>query len=89
MRLRSILLGTVLTVGASLPLSAAPNKGFVAADANRDRVVSRSEACAGRTRTLCRNFDVIDANKDGVLTRAEVKAFRNAKRVAKGLPPKR
>jgi hypothetical protein len=29
-----------------------------------------------------------DVNKDGVVSRAEVKGFRNAKRVAKGVPPK-
>jgi hypothetical protein len=28
----------------------------------------------------------MDVNKDGVVTRAEIKAFRNAKRVARGMP---
>jgi hypothetical protein len=30
----------------------------------------------------------MDVNRDGVVTRAESKAFRNAKRVARGMPPK-
>lgn len=89
MNLRQALHATVLAICTALPAYAAPGKGIPAADVNRDGVVTRSEACAGKTRFLCRNFAAIDANNDGVLTRAEIKAFRNAKRVVKGLPPKR
>ncbi|MBL8311563.1 MAG: hypothetical protein JNL19_14165 [Burkholderiales bacterium] len=74
---------------ACAPSYAASGKGFASADANRDRVLTRAEACSGKARLLCRDFDAIDANRNGVLTRAELKAYRNAKRIAKGMPPKR
>jgi hypothetical protein len=68
---------------------AAPNRGtgsFARADVNKDRALTKQEACAGKTQRICKNFEAMDSNRDGVVTRAEVKAFRNAKRVAKGLP---
>ena len=68
--------------------TAAPGGKFGAADGNKDGALTKTEACAGKTRHICKNFDAIDANKDGAVTRAEVKAFRNAKRAAKGLPAK-
>lgn len=68
--------------------SAAPGGKFGAADGNKDGALSKAEACGGKTRHICKNFEVMDANKDGVVTRAEVRGFRNAKRMAKGLPPK-
>lgn len=77
----------VLFAVAAVPTSAAPNK-YTKSDINRDGALSRAEACAGRTRNICRNFDRIDVNRDGVVTRAEVKAFNNGKRMARGLPPK-
>ena len=85
--LNIIAAGLILAPWA--PIYAAATKGFASADTNRDRALTRAEACAGKTRTLCRNFDVIDVNRDGILTRAEVKAFRSKKRIAKGLPPAR
>ncbi len=66
--------------------SAAPGGKFGAADGNKDGALTKAEACAGKTRHICKNFERMDANKDGAVTRSEVKGFRNAKRVAKGLP---
>ena len=68
--------------------TAAPGGKFGAADGNKDGALTKGEACAGKTRHICKNFEAIDANKDGAVTRAEVKAFRNAKRAARGLPAK-
>ena len=68
--------------------TAAPGGKFGAADGNKDGALTRAEACAGKSRHICKNFEAIDLNKDGAVTRAEVKAFRNAKRAAKGLPAK-
>ena len=73
---------------ASLSLTAFAADNFKRADANRDRALTKAEACSGKTRHVCRNFEAIDVNRDGVVTRTEVRAFRNARRVAKGLPPK-
>jgi EF hand len=67
---------------------AAPSK-MAQADTNRDGALSRAEACAGRTPHICKNFDRYDANRDGAVTRAEIRAYNNARRAAKGLPPKR
>lgn len=73
---------------AATVASAAPGGKFGAADANKDGALSKAEACAGKTPHVCKNFESIDANKDGAVTRAEIKAFRNAKRAAKGIAPK-
>ena len=69
--------------------SAAPNRGagsFGGADANKDRALSKAEACTGKTPSVCKRFERMDVNRDGMVTRAEIKAFRNAKRVARGMP---
>ena len=84
---KAFTLAAVLTLAAGVA-TAAPGGKFGAADGNKDGALSKAEACAGKTRHICKNFAMMDANKDGVVTRAEVKAFRNAKRAAKGLPPK-
>ena len=68
--------------------SAAPGGKFGAADGNKDGALSKAEACAGKTRHVCKNFEAIDANKDAAVTRAEIKAFRNARRAPKRMPPK-
>ncbi|MEO7253652.1 MAG: EF-hand domain-containing protein [Casimicrobium sp.] len=80
-------LTAVLALVASIA-SAAPGGKFAAADSNRDGTLTKAEACIGKTRSVCKNFDAMDANKDGAVTRAEIKAYRNAKRVAQGMPPK-
>ncbi len=85
--IKTISIAALVGLAASMA-SAAPGGKFGAADGNKDGALSKAEACAGRTRHICKNFEMMDANKDGVVTRAEVKGFRNAKRVAKGLPPK-
>jgi EF hand len=85
---KSTLIAGLIGAVALLPMSfAAPSK-FTKSDVNRDGALTRAEACAGRTRSVCKNFDRIDVNRDGVVTRSEVKAFNNAKRVARGIPPK-
>jgi hypothetical protein len=87
-KINSALL-TALIVGATMSTAfAAAPKNFSNADTNRDRALSRGEACAGKTRGVCKNFDRIDVNRDGVVTRAEIRAFNNGKRAARGLPPK-
>jgi hypothetical protein len=74
---------------ASVALSAFAVPGAVkVADTNGDRALNRTEACAGRTSNVCRNFARIDVNRDGVVTRSEIRAFSNARRIARGLPPK-
>ncbi len=85
--IKTISIAALVALAASTA-SASPGGKFGAADGNKDGALSKAEACAGRTRHICKNFEMMDANKDGVVTRAEVKGFRNAKRVAKGLPPK-
>ena len=81
-----------ITIAAAVALAAtaasAAGGKFGAADGNKDGALTKAEACAGKTRHVCKNFEAIDANRDGAVTRAEVKAFRNAKRSAKGMPPK-
>jgi EF hand len=88
MKINKTLL-TALIVGACAANNAfaAPNK-FTKSDANRDGALSRAEACIGRTPSVCKNFDRIDVNRDGVVSRSEVRAFNNAKRARRGLPPK-
>ncbi len=81
-----LVVAAVMTVATAV--SAAPQRGFAGADVNKDRALSKAEACAGKTPTICKRFERMDVNKDGVVTRAEAKAFRNAKRVARGVPPK-
>ena len=83
---KTIAIAAVVALAATAA-SAAGGK-FGAADGNKDGVLTKAEACTGKTRHICKNFEAMDANKDGAVTRAEVKGFRNAKRVAKGLPPK-
>lgn len=84
---KTIAIAAVVALAAGVA-SAAPGGKFGSADSNKDGALSRAEACAGKTRHICKHFEVMDANKDGVVTRAEVKGFRNAKRATKGLPPK-
>ena len=84
---QSFTWAAVVTLAAGVA-TAAPVGKFGAADGNKDGALTRSEACAGKTRHVCKHFEAIDVSKDGTVTRAEIKAFRNAKRVAKGLPPK-
>ena len=84
---QSFTLAAVVSLAAGVA-TAAPVGKFGGADGNKDGALTRAEACAGKTRHVCKHFEAIDVNKDGAATRAEVKAFRNAKRVAKGLPPR-
>ena len=85
--LKGIVVAAIVTLVAGVA-TAAPGGKFGAADGNKDGALTKAEACAGKTRHVCKNFEAIDANKDGAVTRAEVKAFRNARRAAKGLPSK-
>lgn len=84
---KTLAIAAAVALAASIA-SAAPGGKFGAADGNKDGALTKAEACAGKTRHICRHFEAMDANKDGVVTRAEVKGFRNAKRAAKGLPVK-
>ncbi len=84
---KSIVVAAIVTLVAGVATAASGGK-FGAADGNKDGALTKAEACAGKTRHICKNFEAIDANRDGAVTRAEVKAFRNAKRIAKGLPAK-
>ncbi len=81
----ALVAGCLLAAGSA---SAAPKSKFTSADVNRDRALSRAEACAGKTRNVCKNFDRMDANRDGFVTRAEIRAYNNGKRVARGLSPR-
>jgi len=81
-------LAAIALIAVASSASAAPHRGFNGADVNKDRALSKAEACAGKTPTICKRFERMDLNKDGVVTRAEIKAFRNAKRVARGMPAK-
>ena len=83
--LRSLVLATSVALLATAA-SAAPNGKFAHADVNKDNALSQSEACAGKTPRICKSFAAIDANKDGAVTRGEIRAYKNAKRAAKGLP---
>ncbi len=85
--LKALSIAVVVALAASVA-SAAPGGKFGAADSNKDGALTKAEACAGKMRHVCKHFEAMDANKDGAVTRSEIKAFRNAKRVAKGLPPK-
>ena len=85
--LKSLLLATAVAVAATVA-AAAPNGKFANADVNKDKALTRAEACAGKTPRICKNFEAIDGNRDGAVTRAEIRAFKNAKRAAKGLPVK-
>jgi EF hand len=80
---KSLLLASAVAVVATAA-TAAPGGKFARADVNKDKVLTRAEACAGKTRQICKNFDAMDANRDGAVTRAEIRAFKNARRVAKG-----
>ena len=84
---KSLIVPVVIALAASVA-SAAPGGKFGAADSNKDGALTKAEACSGKMRHVCKNFEAMDANKDGTVTRAEIKAFRNAKRLAKGMPPK-
>jgi EF hand len=86
--IKTVMLALAISVAATAA-SAAANTGkgnFARADANKDGALTRAEACAGKTRHVCKHFDAMDANRDGAVTRAEVRAYKNAKRAAKGLP---
>jgi len=85
--LKSILIMLSVALAATA-VSAAPGGKFAAADSNKDRALTKAEACAGKTPRICKNFEAIDANKDGSVTRAEIRAFRHGKRLTKGAPPK-
>lgn len=85
--LKSLLLVTSLPLVAAVA-SAAPSGKFANADVNKDKALSQSEACAGKTPRICKNFAAIDANKDGLVTRGEIRAHKNARRAAQGLPTK-
>ena len=83
--LKSLVFATSVALVAAVA-SAAPSGKFANADVNKDKALSQSEACAGKTPRICKNFAAMDANKDGVVTRSEIRAHKNAKRAAKGLP---
>jgi len=85
--LKSILI-TISVALAATAASAVSVGKFAAADSNKDRALTKAEACAGKTPRICKNFEAIDANKDGTVTRAEIRAFRQGKRLSKGLPLK-
>lgn len=85
--IKSLLLAASVALIATAA-SAAPTGKFAVADANKDRALTKTEACAGKTPRICKKFEAIDANKDGAVTRAEVRAFRDVRRVSKGLPRK-
>ena len=85
--LKSLMFAAAIAMAATAA-SAAPSGSFASADANKDKALTKAEACAGKTPRICKNYEGIDANRDGVVTRAEVRAFQNAKRAAKGLPTK-
>ena len=83
------VLAAVALMAVATTASAAPNRGagsFGGADANKDRALSKAESCIGKTTAVCKRFECMDVHRDGVVTRAEIKAFRNAKRVARGMP---
>ena len=79
---------TVLVAMIATAATAAPTGKFAGADANKDKALTKVEACAGKTPRICKSFERIDANRDGSVTRAEIHAFRQAQRAAKGLPNK-
>lgn len=83
--LKSLWLAAAVALMATVA-TAAPSGKFTSADVNRDKALSQSEACAGKTPRICKNFAAMDVNKDGVVTRAEIRAHKNAKRAARGLP---
>ena len=66
--------------------SAASGSKFANADVNKDKALSQAEACAGKMPRICKNFAAIDTNKDGAVTRGEIRAYKKAKRAARGLP---
>ncbi len=74
----TIALAAAATLASTNAFSATTK--FSKSDSNRDGALTRTEACAGRTPSICKHFDRIDANRDGFVTRAEVKAYNNAKR---------
>lgn len=82
--IRSVMLAASVVLVASIA-SAVPAAKFAAADVNKDRGLTRAEACAGKTPRVCKKFDAMDRNRDGVVTRAEIRAFREIRRVTK--PP--
>ena len=79
---------TALVAMIATAAAAAPTGKFAGADANKDKALTKAEACAGKTPRICKSFERIDANRDGAVTRAEIHSFRQAKRAAKGLPTK-
>lgn len=85
---KSLLLGSAVALMATVPTvaTAAPSGKFASADVNKDNVLTQSEACAGKSRHICKNFAAIDANKDGAVTRSEMRAYKKAKRTGRGLP---
>jgi hypothetical protein len=75
--LHALAVATAMTLLFMLPpvAQAAKPAQFNRADIDRDRVITRIEACRGATPALCRHFDRIDLNGDRVLSRAEVRAW--------------
>lgn len=75
--LHAMAAATLTTVLLTLPAAAQASKPthFNRADIDRDRVITRIEACRGATPALCRHFDRIDLNGDRVLSRSEVRAW--------------
>ena len=84
---KTISMAAVIALAASVASAASGGK-LGTADGNKDGALTKAEACSGKTRHVCKNFEAMDVNKDGAVTRAEIKAFRNAKRVAKRMAPK-
>nr|WP_242102573.1 hypothetical protein [Lysobacter sp. M2-1] len=62
------------TQPSSRPDPAAVQERLVAADANQDGLISRSEADASLPR-IAKHFDRLDSNDDGQLSGAELKAI--------------
>lgn len=58
-------------------------RSFAQADSDRDGALTRAEACSGKTPRICKRFHLMDRNHDGVVTRAEIRAYQQAKRVAR------
>lgn len=74
-RLNALFVATATALSLSTAAVAAKPGNFNRADLDRDRVITRIEACRGATPALCRHFDRIDLNGDRVLSRAEVRAW--------------
>ena len=87
-----LLTSLVLALGVALlatPADSAPHDKFSHADFNKDKRLTRAEACAGRTPDFCRYFYAMDRNGDGVVSRSEARDLKHAlKRRGKDKPRK-